>query len=340
MECIQNNVCFFILLKGDDIVAYYSKETLQKVYDLDLYTYLTNYEPNEIYFISGNTYATRTHDSLRISNGLWYWFSQGIGGKSALDFLKLVRGFEFMDAVEFLLEKMKNITPIYVEYEKNKNINMNKKLILPPKNNNNERVISYLCKRGIDKELIMELIDKDLIYEDAKYHNVVFVGYDKYNNPKYANLRGTIGNYKGDAYGSDKSYSFRLDSDNNSKFLHIFESSIDLLSYITLLKMNEKDWRKSNFLSLAGVYKPSTNIKESKIPKVLEMYLNEHKNIKSIILHLDNDKTGREASIGLQCALKNKYFVFDNPPTYGKDYNDYLLLQINNIKNKNKEKER
>ena len=132
----------------------------------------------------------------------------------------------------------------------------------------------------------------------------------------------------------------RINSCNNSKYLHIFESSIDLLSYITLLKINNKNWRKSNFLSLAGVYKPSTNINESKIPKVLEKYLNEHKNINTIILHLDNDRTGKEASIGLQCALKNKCFVYDNPPSCGKDYNDYLLLQIKNMKNKNKEKER
>ena len=327
-------------MRGDEILAYYSKETLKKVYDIDLYTYFVNYEPNEIYFVSGNTYATRTHDSLRISNGLWYWFSQGIGGKSALDFLKLVRGYEFMDAVEYLLDKMKDITPVYVEFVKNKEVNINKKLILPERNDNNNRVINYLCKRGIDKELIKEFIDKDLIYEDKKYHNVVFVGYDKYNNPKYANLRGTYGNYKGDAYGSDKSYSFRINSCNNSKYLHIFESSIDLLSYITLLKMNNKNWRKSNFLSLAGVYKPSTNINESKIPKVLEKYLNEHKNINTVILHLDNDRTGKEASIGLQCALKNECFVYDNPPSCGKDYNDYLLLQIKNMKNKNKEKER
>ena len=333
-------MCVFILVKGDDVMAYYSKETLQKVYALDLYTYLINYEPNEIYFISGNTYATKTHDSLRISNGLWYWFSQGVGGRSAIDFLKIVRGYEFMDAVEYLLNKMKDITPIYVNIEKNKENNVNKKLMLPLRNNNNDRVIRYLVKRGIDKDLIKELIDKGFIYEDSKYHNVVFVGYDKYNNPKYANLRGTFSNYKGDAYGSDKSYSFRIDGEKSSKFLHIFESSIDLLSYITLLKINEKNWRKSNFLSLAGVYKPSNNINESKVPKVLEKYLNEHKNISSIILHLDNDRVGKEASIGLQCALKNKYFVYDNPPNIGKDYNDYLLSQINNFKNKNKEKER
>ncbi len=32
-------------------------------------TYLRNYEPQELVHVSGNTYCTREHDSLRISNG-------------------------------------------------------------------------------------------------------------------------------------------------------------------------------------------------------------------------------------------------------------------------------
>ena len=42
-------------------------------------------EPNELVRFSGNTYTTRTHDSLKISNGKWMWWSRGIGGNSALD---------------------------------------------------------------------------------------------------------------------------------------------------------------------------------------------------------------------------------------------------------------
>ena len=36
---------------------------------MDLLTYLRNYEPQELVHVSGNTYCTREHDSLRISNG-------------------------------------------------------------------------------------------------------------------------------------------------------------------------------------------------------------------------------------------------------------------------------
>ena len=38
--------------------------------DLDLYTYLVNYEPNEIYFVSGNTYEYTSSDYLSEVNEL------------------------------------------------------------------------------------------------------------------------------------------------------------------------------------------------------------------------------------------------------------------------------
>lgn len=66
-------------------MAYYSSEVIQKVKELDLLSYLQNYEPEELVNVSKNTFTTKTHDSLVISNGLWHWFSRGIGGKSALD---------------------------------------------------------------------------------------------------------------------------------------------------------------------------------------------------------------------------------------------------------------
>lgn len=310
--------------------TYYSKETLQKIYDIDLYTYLSNYEPDELIKVNRNTYMTREHDSLRISNGLWYWFSQGVGGRSALDFLKIVRGYSFLDAVELILKKTNTVPIVMYKYEKEPEYYTNKRLILPEKNFNNRIAIKYLQKRGIDPSIIKECIDNDLIYEDKNYHNVVFLGYDKYHNPKYANLRGTYSNYKGEATGSDKGYSFRLNSINNSKYLHLFESSIDLLSYATLLKIDGKNYKETNLLSLAGIYKPSKDFSNSKIPKVLQNYLNENRNITSIILHLDNDKAGQEATLGLMNALKNKYKVYSFPPKSGKDFNEYLQIKLKN----------
>lgn len=50
-----------------------SKEEIANARKMDLLSYLRAYEPGELVRFSGETYCTRTHDSLKISNGKWYW---------------------------------------------------------------------------------------------------------------------------------------------------------------------------------------------------------------------------------------------------------------------------
>ena len=71
-------------------------ETIEKARQVDLLTYLQTCEPNELVHISGNHYCTREHDSLKISNGKWYWFSRGFGGYNALDYLIKVKEIPFL----------------------------------------------------------------------------------------------------------------------------------------------------------------------------------------------------------------------------------------------------
>ena len=73
-------------------MPYIAPEVITEAKRMDLLTYLREYEPGELVKFSSNTYTTRTHDSLKISNGKWMWWSRGIGGKSALDYLIKVRG--------------------------------------------------------------------------------------------------------------------------------------------------------------------------------------------------------------------------------------------------------
>ena len=83
-------------------MPYIPPQVVQEVKRMDLLTYLKNYEPYELVHFSGNTYTTRTHDSLKISNGKWMWWSRGIGGRSALDYLIKVKDYSFLEAVELL----------------------------------------------------------------------------------------------------------------------------------------------------------------------------------------------------------------------------------------------
>ena len=94
---------------------------------IDLLTYLQTYEPQELVHVSGNTYCTREHDSLKISNGKWYWFSRTIGGSNALNYLIKVKGYTFIQAVETILGRTVICPPTYHIQE----IKDNKDLILP-----------------------------------------------------------------------------------------------------------------------------------------------------------------------------------------------------------------
>ena len=64
-------------------------DVLERVRQIDLLSYLHEFEPSNIVKVKGtsNVYCTAEHDSLKISNGKWYWWSRGFGGYSALDYL-------------------------------------------------------------------------------------------------------------------------------------------------------------------------------------------------------------------------------------------------------------
>lgn len=316
-------------------MAFYTKKEIEEAKRLDLYNYLSNYESDELVQYNRDTYTTKTHDSLKISNGMWYWFSRGIGGKSALEYLIKVKEYSFTDAMDIIQRSLKEQPLVYSKYEKNIKKIKELKLILPEKNSNNNKVIRYLVSRGIDEYIVRELIDKELIYESKDNHNVVFVSYDQNKVARYAFIRATNDTrFMQEAYGSHKAFSFKLDSSRNKETLHVFESAIDLLSYATLLKKYNKKWYEENYLSLAGVYQPSEKNDKNNIPIAIKYYLNQHQNIRKIYLHLDNDKAGRIATISLKNSLENRFQVIDSPPKYGKDFNDFLC-EINKKKQLN-----
>ena len=300
-------------------MPYVSKEQLTAAREVDLLTYLRCFEPQELVHISGSTYATRTHDSLKISNGKWFWWSRGIGGRNALDYLTAVEGLWLPEAVQRILGESPCIPPPpkpAVLYPKTE-------FTLPPKHADNRRVFAYLRSRGIDAEIINHCIKHGLLYESAQHHNCVFVGFAG-DRPAYAMQRGTLQDkrFVGEVVGSDKRYSFAVPmTPGDSPTLCVFESAIDALSYLTLLKQRGKDWHKANTLSLGGVGK-----EDRQLPPALSRYLKAAPHITRIVLCLDNDEPGRKAAAVLKELLRG-YEVIDRPPVRGKDYNDLLRYQ-------------
>ena len=68
-------------------MPYVDAEAIEAARQIDLLSYLQAYEPGELVHVSGSTYCTREHDSLKISNGKWHWPSKttpgSAGGKIA-----------------------------------------------------------------------------------------------------------------------------------------------------------------------------------------------------------------------------------------------------------------
>ena len=299
------------------------KSVLENVRTLSAFDYLNNYHPSLLVKNGKKDYYHREHESLHFSNGKWYWWSQGVGGTTALDYLIAVEGYDFKEACNYLASLMNISDPVVTYYHKKETTPFE----LPEKDKNNNLVIRYLCEtRKIDREIVDYFISTGMLYQSANFRNAVFVGYDG-DMPAYAFKRNIFKDFKLEHIGSNKAFSFNYQN-KESNVLHVFEAAIDLLSYATYLKCEGKDYRTQNLLSLSGVYQPKKELSESKVPIALSTYLKENPQVKTVVLHLDNDKTGRLCTAALTELLKKDYEIVDSPPPVGKDVNDFLMSYL------------
>jgi hypothetical protein len=289
-----------------------TREQISRAKQVNILDYILRHEPDNVKRI-GNTHYLKDHDSFRISNGLWKWESQGIGGKNVVDYLIKVRGYNFVDAVRHLAVEDYAVSAPRSP-PKPKPPPERDPLKLPRRYENNDRVIEYLQSRGIDEKLIQECIRRNILYESADYHNTVFVGRDESGKARFAAMRGAQGNFKRDANGSDKRYGFCLPPDNpQSNTLFVFESPIDLLSFDTLRKLGNIEAQDGWRLSLGG-----TSL------SALTHFIEQRK-IKNPITHCvvctDRDTAGDLAflEIAEKLAIKVSRLI-----PVGKDWNETL----------------
>jgi len=266
---------------------------------------------------SGGEYRCRQHPSLAVKHDRlsWFWHSRGKGGHGALDFLIHCECMPFREAVETVTGTTTTTAPMQSHFRTSQQDNP-KILKLPDRKGIPLRLYDYLCnKRGIDGEIVSNLINRDKIYEDVR-GNVVFVGYDEYLKPRFASLRGTHGDFRGDCAGSDKRYGFSISG--FSERLYVFESPIDAMSHAKLAKMEYGDmtaWEHDSRLSLAGT-----------TDTAMSFFLNQHTAVKEIVFCLDKDHAGQEASYALAKKYADKgYSVMIDPPIK-KDFNEELKV--------------
>ena len=293
----------------------YTREQIQRADDTDLYVFLSG--RGEQFKRCGKEYRWLRHDSVMINKNEWYRFSQNKGGH-AIDFMKEFYGLSFAEAVKELLGEegagdtdrrtakedagRQKVCPIPLPG-----------LELPERNESCEIARKYLIEqRKLSKQLVDQMIAKGDIYESKNYHNVVFVGRDKEQNPRYAAMRGTDEKrYRGEAKGSEKIYGFgHIGTDEK---LFVFESPIDLLSYITAVP---EEWEKHSYISLGGLSE-----------KAMKRMYTEYPHIHSIYLCLDNDEPGNERCRQFVSLIPEKLSVYRLEPVK-KDWNECLAAEV------------
>ena len=293
----------------------YTREQIQRADDTDLYVFLSG--RGEQFKRCGKEYRWLRHDSVMINKSEWYRFSQNKGGH-AIDFMKEFYGLSFAEAVKELLGEegagetnrrtgkedagRQKVCPIPLPG-----------LELPERNESCEIARKYLIEqRKLSEQLVDQMIAKGDIYESKNYHNVVFVGRDKEQNPRYAAMRGTDENrYRGEAKGSEKAYGFgHIGTDEK---LFVFESPIDLLSYITAVP---EEWEKHSYISLGGLSE-----------KAMKRMYTEYPHIHSIYLCLDNDEPGNERCRQFVSLIPEELSVYRLEPVK-KDWNECLVAEV------------
>jgi len=262
------------------------------------------------------SYRCKQHTSLAVKDDRlsWYWHSKGIGGFGLLDYLRKVENMPFIEAVEAVY----GIQPTSAQPQKE--TEKPKILILPEKTEISGWIYDYLGnKRGIDVMILNALVEKKMLYEDI-HGNVVFVGYNEHNKPRFACLRGTHSDFRGDCAGSDKRYSFSVEAYIPSERLYIYESPIDLMSHASIenfFPFYEDIWQDHHRLSLSGT-------SDTAIP----FFLNKHNEVKELVFCLDNDPAGREAAVNMAKKYAYKGFITRLELPKNKDYNEDLLESI------------
>ena len=262
-------------------------------------------------------YLRRQGETLRRSGSEWEWRHEGAKvtirgnlwfhqydrqGGDAISFVRWFGGKTFAEAVQVLLGQEGILLSETARPSP-------KPFLLPPRHTDMRRVYAYLLGRYIDREVIHFFAHRQLLYEDAVYHNAVFVGMDENGVPRHAHKRGTVGGYKGNVSGSWPSYSFHWVGTGDK--LYVFEAPVDVLSYITL---HPENWPAHSYVALCGTSEQAAI-----------WLLRQYPHLRTVVLCLDADKAGREAAAKLRERLAAAGCIIrDWMPPY-KDARNMLL---------------
>ena len=247
---------------------HFTEEQKQRAAAVDLEEFLRC--RGEKLLSSGREKRLASDHSVTVRGNEWYDHAEERGGH-AVSFVQRFYGLSYPDAVTMLLGgELGTAYPSAGERTEEPV----KPFALPPANKDMRRVFAYLIKhRGIARDVVAHYAKAGLLYEDAEYHNAVFVGTDTDGVPRHAHKRSA--NSYGKAFrlnveGSDPRYSFHHVGTDRS--LYVFEAPIDMLSFITLYPEN---WQRHSYKAIYHPQIPLRCITVQVDQEFIDQYLQE-----------------------------------------------------------------
>lgn len=306
-------------------------ELIKKANEMNILDYLDK-KGILVQSIGKGQYQLVDHDSFKINADLtsedynkMNWYSRGEGAYGPIGFAKLYYGMNFREAVKDVTETMdemiESVKPIEKIVHNEKPYEYDPTYITK----DTSKIEDYLVnERKINPDLVEALIDKGMIRQTSKkisndngkeieVNNLAFmwnrngkiIGHDE---------RGIVeGSYfKKIASGVPENRGFSV-TFGKPESIFVFESNIDALSYASMYKP-----KNSRFISLNGADKPKTMYQAIK-----DIVDDTKEPPKNIVLCLDNDRTGREATnkmcVPLQLGEKEIDFYISQPPRFEKE---------------------
>ena len=294
----------------------YSADEINKITEsvsvLDYFQYLEKQGKVQFDRKSGHDYYFRTDENkFSVNENGYYDFKTGQGGK----IIKAVMNFEnksWRETMDFL----KDFSNVYIsedfterkrlkDTQSNEKSNISVTKIIPP---NNDTLIEYFNNRGIDKD-ILEKYTKQIHYkvEDKSYFGLGIENQSNGYEIRNPMMKSKLG--KND---------IAIVNRENGKNIVVFEGMTDMLSFLQLQKLNNRE-NKSTLVVLNSVVN-------------VDKFIEEFKDYKGkITLLLDGDKAGTDASTTILSSMPNhtiedlrwKYSI-GFTGTGIKDLNDYL----------------
>ena len=301
----------------------YSPEQIHLARQADLAEYLMSVGVPLIK--EGNRYRYKDDTKLVFTKNSFFWNGRNETG-NAIDFLiKYLgeigeRNLSFRDAMTELVAMTSFSQP-----------DKPKSLEIPAftfegvtLSENHNRIIAYLCKtRKIDYSIVKNLINKQLLFQEVatypdkrtgqprEMYNALFPIYDERGQIVGAETVGTLTTkrFKGIKEGSTYGYGYTVIQGEVTRYALFFESAIDLLSFMDVVKLKNKSLDSCILVSLAGL---KENIFEQTMHKLDESI--------TPILCVDNDAAG-ENFIKQALAKCDNIKIF-RPEKQFKDWNE------------------